>query len=71
MKLLDLPLIVEEYDFKRKGENIHKINQYLIGMTESNLVKIQKSEITEYKWATYEEALETSLQKALSLLKDK
>ncbi|MEA3398934.1 MAG: NUDIX hydrolase [Patescibacteria group bacterium] len=47
-----LPNILEEYEFERNYQKIYKINEYFIGFT------TQKEEISEYKWATYNEALE-------------
>jgi 8-oxo-dGTP pyrophosphatase MutT (NUDIX family) len=55
--LTDLPPISEEYTFQQDGEKYHKIVQYFIGSVKDDKVTIQQEEITDYKWATYEEAL--------------
>jgi 8-oxo-dGTP pyrophosphatase MutT (NUDIX family) len=51
--------IIEEYDFERNGEMCHKINEFFIAFTKDDKVVIQEGEILDYKWATYEEALDT------------
>lgn len=54
---LDVPLIHEErYIIKR---NAIKINDYFIAFVDNMNVKIQESEIHQYKWCTFEEALAT------------
>jgi 8-oxo-dGTP pyrophosphatase MutT (NUDIX family) len=58
--LADSPPISEEYNLVNEGKpNWHKVVQYFIGFVESDRVFIQKTEIMDYKWATYEEALKT------------
>ena len=59
IEFADLPSIVEEYDFEKKGEMYHKINELFIAFTKDDKVVPQKDEVLEYKWATYEEALDT------------
>lgn len=54
-----LPEILEEYVFEQDGEKWHKVVKYFIAFTKNTNVKIQESEISEYKWATYEEAINT------------
>lgn len=57
--ILDVPPIIDEYVFTLEGkEDYHKIVQYFIGLSESDVVLLQEDEILEYKWATYEQALE-------------
>lgn len=63
IELLDLPLIREEYEINHHGERKLKVNEYFIGFVKDKNVSIQDSEISEYKWATYEEALETFTRK--------
>jgi len=58
IELLDLPLIREEYIINRDGEKRLKVNEHFIGFVKDMKVKIQEEEISNYKWATYEEALE-------------
>ncbi len=59
IRLLNTPLIEETYTFKRDDVLTRKINQYFVGITDTENVLIQAKEISEYKWATYEEALAT------------
>lgn len=59
IRLLDAPHIEETYTFKRDEVLTRKINQYFVGVTNTEQVLIQAKEISEYKWATYEEACET------------
>lgn len=58
IKILDLPLIHEEYEIFKHGEKRLKINNYFIGFVKQNKVKIEEKEIQSYKWVTYEEALD-------------
>ena len=77
IKIIDTPLIHEEYEINHGSEKILKKNDYFIGFTKSKEVKIQEGEISAYKWATQKEALETFqyesrknvLTKALEYLK--
>ena len=55
----ELPSIKETYSFEYKGDNYNKMNEYFIAYTNNDEVKIQDSEVQNYKWATYEEALKT------------
>jgi bis(5'-nucleosidyl)-tetraphosphatase len=57
IKILDLPLIHEEYEIIRQSEKRSKINDYFIGFVKDEDVKIEKKEIQSYKWATLDEAL--------------
>ncbi len=56
--LLDIPLIYEEYEISRDGERKLKVNEHFMGFVDNKDVDIDNSEISNYKWATYEEALE-------------
>ena len=57
-RILDLPPRHEEYIYEDRGEKYHKIVQYLIGLVSDPLVTLpNKHEISEYKWASYEEAM--------------
>ncbi len=57
IKLASLPSIFEEYDFCCNITNCHKINEYFIGFVVDDKVVIQVEEISEYKWATFEEVM--------------
>lgn len=57
--LLDLPLIHEEYEIAREDGNVLKNNDYFIGFVKDTNVKIQAGEIRAYKWASFDEAMET------------
>ncbi len=59
IEFAELPSIVEDYDFEKKGEMRHKINELFVAFTKNDKVKIEEEEVLEYKWATYEEALNT------------
>lgn len=59
VELIDEKNFVHSYDYLVEGNNIHKTNKYFIGFIKDDKVLIQEKEITDYKWATYEEALET------------
>lgn len=57
--ILDLPLIHEEYEIINHGEKRLKINDYFIGFVKEENVIIEKEEIQSYKWASYEEAMDS------------
>ncbi len=58
-RVSDHPPVFEEYMLNKEGKEYHKIVQYFISFTENDVVTIQQEEISEYKWATFEEAMET------------
>lgn len=58
IEILDTPKIFESY-ISESDPNIFKTNEYFIGILEEQEVSIQENEIYGYKWATYEEAIET------------
>jgi 8-oxo-dGTP pyrophosphatase MutT (NUDIX family) len=57
--LAELPSIIEKYSFEENGNHYDKIVEYFIAFTINDKVVTQKSEIQNYKWATYDEAIET------------
>ena len=59
IKILELPLIHEEYELSYAEGNKLKVNEYFIGFVDDKNVKIDKKEVCEYKWVTFEEALDT------------
>lgn len=59
IELLDIPLIHEEYEISHHDEKRLKVNEYFIGFVKGKEVKIDGIELRSFKWATYEEALNT------------
>ncbi|MFA5773090.1 MAG: NUDIX domain-containing protein [Candidatus Paceibacterota bacterium] len=57
--ILDFPLIHEEYELIYHDGKHLKVNGYFIGFVKEKKVKIDEKELNSYKWATYEEALNT------------
>ncbi len=57
--LIDLPKIVDKYSFELGGKYYDKTVEYFFAFTKEDKVVIQEVEIQSYKWATYEEAMET------------
>lgn len=58
--LSNFPPISEDYFLVNEGKpDWHKVVQYFVGFVENEDVSIQKTEIMDYKWATFNEALET------------
>jgi 8-oxo-dGTP pyrophosphatase MutT (NUDIX family) len=53
-----LPNINGQYYFELDGKNYDKTVEYFIAFTKNDKVVIQESEIQNYKWATYQEALD-------------
>ncbi len=58
-KFAELPTLMEEYDFNHSGDIRHKVNEYFIAYAKQVDVKIQEGEIVDFKWVTYDQALET------------
>lgn len=59
LEFTNFPNIIEEYDHNKDGEMRHKINELFIAFTKNDKVIPQESEVLEYKWATYGEAINT------------
>lgn len=57
--ILDFPMIVEEYEIQKENKIKHRINKYFLGIVKDKSVTIQENEIFEFKWATFEEAINT------------
>jgi 8-oxo-dGTP pyrophosphatase MutT (NUDIX family) len=51
----------ENYDIVRKGVSVSKTAVFYAGFVQNNNVVVQEDEISNFKWATYEEALNTFL----------
>ena len=49
----------ESYNFEKNGEKHSKTVEYFVAFTINDEVKIQDSEIRNYKWVTYDEAVKT------------
>lgn len=62
-EIKESPIFFEEYTFKDEGISCHKIVEYFIGFSPTQEVVIQEKEISEYKWATYDEVLNLSNSK--------
>ncbi len=62
----------ENYSFTKDNQKIGKTNGYFIGITDNMMeVKILKKEISEYKWAEYETALQTiTFDKSKEILRE-
>ena len=59
INLLRLPILEEKkYKVVDNKERVYKTNKYFIGFVDSKKVTIKKDEIAEYRWVTYEEALD-------------
>lgn len=59
IKFVEAPLIREEYKIFINGEEGLKINEYFIGFVNDKNINMQEFEIGDYKWATYDEAMDT------------
>lgn len=58
--LLNLPPVSEEYNLVDEDKSDwHKTVKYFIGEVKNSEVAIEKDEIMDYKWATFDEAMET------------
>ncbi len=55
-EVANLPIISEEYIYEYNKNTHHKVVKYLIGFVKNKNVFIQKAEIADYKWVTYEQA---------------
>lgn len=47
----------EQYSWTRESVVIDKTVKFFVGLVDSKEIKIQESEITDYRWADYSEAL--------------
>jgi 8-oxo-dGTP pyrophosphatase MutT (NUDIX family) len=59
IEFADLPNLFERYPFQKDGKDYQKINEFFIAFAFNDSVRMQESEVLEYKWATFEEALST------------
>ncbi|HLP86513.1 MAG TPA: NUDIX domain-containing protein [Candidatus Paceibacterota bacterium] len=59
IELIDLPKIVDKYSFELGGRYYDKTVEYFFAFAKADDVTIQEAEIQSYKWATYEEAMQT------------
>ena len=59
IEFTDIPNIVDKYSFELGGKYYNKTVEYFFAFTKDDKVIIQESEIQNYKWATYQEAMET------------
>ncbi len=57
VKILDTPIIYEEYEIKKEDRTKLKNNGYFIGYVHDKTVQIEEKEIQSYKWVTFEEAV--------------
>lgn len=61
----------ERYFFTFEGSTVRKMVTYFLGIVKSKEVHIQEAEIVDYKWATYEEALElATFENAKAMIRD-
>lgn len=56
-EILNTPVFFEEYTFTDEDVPCHKIVEYFVGISLTQNVLIQEKEISEYRWVTYEDAL--------------
>jgi bis(5'-nucleosidyl)-tetraphosphatase len=60
----------DDYSFKKETVKVHKIVDYFIAGTETMKVKIDEDEILNYKWCTYDKAVEKlTFQESKKILK--
>ncbi|MEX2145116.1 MAG: NUDIX domain-containing protein [Candidatus Spechtbacterales bacterium] len=60
VEIVDEKGIAEKYFFNREGEDINKTVKYFLGfINHSQIIKIQKEELYNYKWATFDEVMES------------
>jgi len=57
VSLFDAPVISEKYSFTMNDITYNKTVWYYTGFVVDTAVTIQESEILQYRWATYEEAM--------------
>lgn len=61
----------ERYFFTFEGSTVRKMVTYFLGIVKSKEVRIQEAEIVDYKWASYEEALElATFENAKAMIRD-
>jgi bis(5'-nucleosidyl)-tetraphosphatase len=72
VEILNTPMLEEQYEYEKRGENFSRTNRYFIGIVKDKSVKLQEDEIIDYKWATYDEAVNTfgfQKEKRIEILK--
>ncbi|MBI3671783.1 NUDIX domain-containing protein, partial [Candidatus Azambacteria bacterium] len=48
---------IEEYFFKKENDIVYKTVKYFIAFTKNKNVNMQMSEVADFKWLPYEEAV--------------
>ncbi|MFA5827687.1 MAG: NUDIX domain-containing protein [Candidatus Paceibacterota bacterium] len=70
IEFTELPNIINGYSFERNGEEYDKTVELFVAFAKNDKVVIQESEVLNYKWATYQEALDTlSFESTKNVLK--
>lgn len=59
IEFVNVPSLFENYQHEKDGKVYNKTNEFFIAFTDSDKVTIQAEEVLEYKWATYDEAMQT------------
>ena len=65
IEFVDNTDLYEHYTFTKHEKQYDKTVQYFIAFTDTDVVSIQEEEVIAYKWATYEEAMNTFTFKAV------
>ena len=50
---------IEKYVFDRNGVSTNKINEFYVGIVSNSQLRIQKEELNDARWVSYEVALKT------------
>ena len=58
IELLEKPPIFESYEAERPHGKCFKINEYFVGTVDNDNTNIDPKEISEYRWVTFQEALD-------------
>jgi len=58
VEFAELPNIINAYTFERNGKKYDKTVELFIAFAKNDKIVIQESEVTDYKWATYGEAID-------------
>lgn len=70
-KIIDENIFIEKYSFIENGTEVNKEVVYFLGEVSNTDVKVQKEEVSEYIWTTYENALEVlTHEEAMQILKE-
>jgi len=56
-EILNNTCFTESYSFEKNGQNYHKTVKYFLAQVKNSKIKLLKSELQNYKWLEFEQAI--------------